>query len=55
MFHTVKPRDENDYNMNGCYKRFLQKIFDNNVKSVTFWCGTIGITGFDPKKQLKWH
>ena len=52
-FHTVRPRDKNDYNLNGSYKSCLQKVRAYNVKFVAFSCGAIGIPGFDPRKAVK--
>ena len=31
MFHTVRPRDKNDYKLNDCYKHCLQKVLGYNV------------------------
>ena len=53
VFPTVRSRDKNDYNLNGCYKGCLQKDLAYNVKSVAFYCGAIGIPVFDPRKAAK--
>ena len=37
MFHTVKHRDKNDFELNSFYKSCLQKVIAYNVKSIRFW------------------
>ena len=53
VFYIVRPRDENDYKLNDCYKSCFQKVLAYTVKSVVFFCGGIGIPGFDPRKAAK--
>ena len=52
MFHSARPRDKNDHNLNCCCKSCLQ-VLDYNVKSVAFCCGAIDIPGFDPRNGAK--
>ena len=52
MCHVVQPRDKNDYNLNYCYKRYLQNALVYNVKSVAFLCGTIDMP---ISETVKWH
>ena len=53
VFHTVRLRDKNDYQLNDFHKSCLQKVLAYNVKSVAFCCGAIAIPAFDPKKAAK--
>ena len=53
VFHTVKLTDKNDYKLNDFYKSCLQKVLAYNVKSITFCCGAIGISGFHPRETAK--
>ena len=53
MFHTVRPRDENDYRLNDFYKSCLQIFLAYDVKSIAFCCGTIGVPRFDPREAVK--
>ena len=36
VFHTVRPRDKNDYKLNDCYKSCLSKVYayNTNIYSV---------------------
>ena len=51
VFHTVKPREKNDYKLNECHKSCLLKVF--NVKFFALFCGAIVIPAFDPMKAAK--
>ena len=47
VFHTVRLRDKNDYELNDFYKSCLQKVLACNVKSIVLCPGALGICGFD--------
>ena len=52
-FYTVRLGDKNDYKLNDFYKSCLQKVLTYNAKSIVFWCGAVGIPGFDPQNASK--
>ena len=42
VFHTVRPRNENDIKLKDCYKSCLQNVLTYIVKSIAFCCvGTV--------------
>ena len=53
MFHTVRLRDKNYYKLSDFYKICLQVLAYNIMHYNTFWCGAIGIPGFDPQNAAK--
>ena len=53
VFHTVKLRDKNEYNLNDFNKSCLQKVLAYNVNFIAFCCGAIDIPEFDPRGAAK--
>ena len=53
IFHTIRPRDTNDYKLNNCYESLLPKVLTYNVKLIVFCCVATGIPEFDQKKAVK--
>ncbi|KAG4096254.1 A1pp-domain-containing protein [Neocallimastix lanati (nom. inval.)] len=46
VIHTVGPTDNNGEALKSCYRRCLDVLVENNLKSIAFNCISTGIYGF---------
>ena len=53
VFHTVRPRNENDIKLKDCYKSCLQNVHTYDVKTIAFCCVATSICGFDERKAAE--
>ncbi|KFH62021.1 hypothetical protein MVEG_12175 [Podila verticillata NRRL 6337] len=53
VIHTVGPQDQNPGALKRCYKRTLDIVKENKLKSVAFCCISTGIYGYDNEKAAK--
>ncbi|KAG0349362.1 O-acetyl-ADP-ribose deacetylase macrod1, partial [Gamsiella multidivaricata] len=50
VIHTVGPRGEHPLLLSSCYKRVMDIVKENDLKSVAFCCVSTGIYGYDNEK-----